>query len=456
MADALRNAAGTETTALPQVSIDAVPRWRKLLNRIHVRSQIGWLTLRYRLVLRAVSLGTVFSVVGLVPLAYESLRGNGFKLAVDLPLVIVIIAVATVVAWILTSLLSYRRSAQRYRNIVIPAEERVRRRSELSLSRPLVEAGYAVGEFRRDDGPNEFYVMSDAVNRHLGSGASIELSLTPEQYELPESVRPFVPGLLRRLLYAKTIVHNGKLAGLRSEITPTSTSATLQRSRYLEAQSSDEIIDRLLWDIHDVEPSTDGRRLVIDEEGALKPLHLTAATNYIGVSTLVVTSDNFVYFQRQGTGSNVNAGRWAPSGSGSVDFRDWKVVRREARRRGQQPNLTMLLAFAAEREFVEEFGLDGFALPKCDTTIIGFVRLIERGGKPDFFAVTRMPMSRSDLELLMARRKQVTFRERGLSTKAKHAILIEKNLRQTVLNFLNEEPEQSIQNYLFGEILGRK
>jgi len=62
-------------------------------------------------------------------------------------------------------------------------------------------------------------------------------------------------------------------------------------------------------------------------------------------------------------------------------------------------SLQRLLADAMERELREECGLEiGATDPVVQTRVLGFARLVRRGGKPEFFGVSLLDMQADDIE----------------------------------------------------------
>ena len=96
-------------------------------------------------------------------------------------------------------------------------------------------------------------------------------------------------------------------------------------------------------------------------------------------STIVVTKDGYIIVGKQGDYSRANAGRYVPSGSGSVNYADLNKSTNDFK---------SLIINAMEREFCEENNYKIDRRNKIKTIIIGYVRLLERGGKPDFFGIS--------------------------------------------------------------------
>ena len=85
----------------------------------------------------------------------------------------------------------------------------------------------------------------------------------------------------------------------------------------------------------------------------------------------------------QARGNIYSPDELAPSGSGGADWHDLDLI---------PVSLQEFVIRASEREFCEECGLGNpnllRAAGKLQSRVIGFARVIERGGKPEFFCVT--------------------------------------------------------------------
>lgn len=124
----------------------------------------------------------------------------------------------------------------------------------------------------------------------------------------------------------------------------------------------------------------------------IKPLVNSDFSDHIGVSTLLYTRDGFVYVFRQAGNAGYNANYYMPTGSGSMDFADYK----------EGEDLRQMVIRGAERELAEEsslkklLGEDMFS-DIVHTTVIGYYRDMERGGKPEFCCVSRVDKTKEDL-----------------------------------------------------------
>jgi hypothetical protein len=111
----------------------------------------------------------------------------------------------------------------------------------------------------------------------------------------------------------------------------------------------------------------------------LLDLSESKCSNHIGVSTLAFTRDGKMVVTVQSASSAQSAGLLAPSGSGSADLEDLQQAGND---------FHTFLTRAMERELLEECGLANAGAGLVRTRLIGYARLLDRGGKPEFFGVS--------------------------------------------------------------------
>ena len=83
----------------------------------------------------------------------------------------------------------------------------------------------------------------------------------------------------------------------------------------------------------------------------------------------------------QGDKNLVGSNKYVVSASGSVDYKDSKSSK----------NLGEIIINAMNRELCEECNIQKNNI--LNTRIIGFGRLLDRGGKPEFFGITHLNMT---------------------------------------------------------------
>jgi hypothetical protein len=140
----------------------------------------------------------------------------------------------------------------------------------------------------------------------------------------------------------------------------------------------------------------DFRKLFPVEDGGVTLKELSCSyelANYIGVSTLLVSGNHqkYLYIPRQSALNHQSSGLLAPSGSGSLD---WGDLARPVDYDGvtvQTYSLRSTVVSGMERELREELqNLVDFDLKNSglNTQIIGYFRMYERAGKPEFVGIS--------------------------------------------------------------------
>lgn len=424
-----------------------------IFNKIKIFFQILVLSLKYRLVISISTILIVLSVIYNV-FDFEKLKlveSNDFlkscvSFFVNNSFVAIILLIIAIIVYVLF-IYQYKLKTYTFKK---NSNEHIKiMKKNLILSDELIESGYKihVGNFGK-----EMYVASDQVNDFLRNHADeILLKDAKTDYKIPNKLLNYVPSLLDRKLKSTSVVFNGKHLGLQDEIFPDIKSLDCWKVSYFESQVTDEIIYYQLFDTRESFEKVEGVLLACEIENdtyILKPNYKNSCTNYMGVSTVLITSDNYAILQVQGKDSNVNANNFAPSGSGSVDYSDYK--------KSKNKTLENILKSAVERELLEEFGIKRGVL-QLNTHIIGYAKLIERGGKPDFFAVTKCDYTKEEI-IKLVESGRLGFSEAGLSNLEKEPVLLNLDDDKGLLNnFIEEHKDrQSIQNIIFNNFLKRE
>lgn len=124
----------------------------------------------------------------------------------------------------------------------------------------------------------------------------------------------------------------------------------------------------------------------------IKALGESDFSDHIGISTLLYTKDGYFYVFRQAGNAGYNADYYMPTGSGSMDFKDY--------RKGE--DFRQIIIRAAERELKEEssiqklMGKQAFS-EHVHTEVVGYYRDMERGGKPEFCCLSFIDMEISEI-----------------------------------------------------------
>ncbi len=164
----------------------------------------------------------------------------------------------------------------------------------------------------------------------------------------------------------------------------------LSKTTYFNSICSNEITCKELRYRDDSSYCFDGYTLVKtkgdkNKNSRIFSLSDSPCSNHIGVSTLAISNDNQVVFLQQGSKNLVGTNKYIVSASGSVEYSD----RRNCTFFGD------IIVKAMERELREECNLE--AKDIIETNVIGFGRLLDRGGKPEFFGISKVNLTVNEI-----------------------------------------------------------
>ncbi len=123
----------------------------------------------------------------------------------------------------------------------------------------------------------------------------------------------------------------------------------------------------------------------------LKSLESSFLSNHIGGNTIAITNSGRLALWRQGRSALRSVGLLAPTGSGSLDYEDYKVLNRK--------NLAAMVIKGMERELLEECHTSGSEIRNIirETKIIGFYRWVGKAGLPGFLGITKLNVEMNDM-----------------------------------------------------------
>ncbi len=298
---------------------------------------------------------------------------------------------------------------------------------------------------------DSYVYFSDDVNDFLycmsKNAIKKEYELTSQKYEVPEKIKEIVPYILFDI-HGSKIIFNDKKIRLAAEITKdllvdSSKKIRLGYTDYFSSLCTNEITAVKICKENDEQVIYDGFSLFINlKKMTLKTLGESECSNHIGTATLVFTKDKKMIITVQSPKSAQNAKKFAPSGSGSADIID--LINSEG-------NFFKFLINSMEREFREECGISNKKIKgKIFTVLIGYCRLLERGGKPEFFGLSYVDLESKELKLQMKEKKYISYIKKDIainvSSPNKFLSDIEKFVREN-------DGELSIQLKIYIEFL---
>ena len=247
-------------------------------------------------------------------------------------------------------------------------------------------AEYTAAGYRSEPVAGQQVVRSEAVDRTLLS-SDIALVVDPVPFLLVNEARRIGPLVLTSSFRRGMVLYNAPKARLASDLLDTSRSATIQRTDYYSSLCTNEATGKVVRSRVQIQPVYDGWAMV-EDGGELFPLDGSPCSNHVGMSSLAITRDRQMLVTLQSGRAAQNADLLVPAASGSADWSD--VAGR--------PTLQAFLRGAMERELIEECGLRELPDLRLRTLVIGYARLIRRGGKPEFFGLTLVDAESSQLE----------------------------------------------------------
>lgn len=368
---------------------DKKTRLNLWLHRVKGRLQSAWMSFGLKKSYLVTILSALFALICSVS-QWKSNVGALSSFSIEM-----ITVTGTVIVALYSFVSTIAEYNQRSKGILFFTDRTEKRelQEKLQLSTTEKEAGYEIKKFFNGNF-EEYYSESDTVNKALQARRKIPFRLVERSYRLPEEVRPLVPAIMEGTFRSPNLIFNGALLRQTSHIDfgAPNPLAFVQKVKYFDGQCSHEIAYKQFVLPDTIGVAFDGKRLLADEKDTLYNLNHSPCANFLGASTLVITRDNKLIIGKQAGFSKANKGRFAPSGSGSVDYADIKKAEKYYgcdKERAQPLCFNQILTYAMEREFCEECNYSlSLAGTRMKSALIGYVRLLERGGKPDYFGLS--------------------------------------------------------------------
>jgi hypothetical protein len=232
-------------------------------------------------------------------------------------------------------------------------------------------------------------LVSDAIDKAI-IGGGMTARLDDEPYRLPKALKASARYVLPVRNHGR-LVFNGKIIGMHGDPLPPGPSPAspirLHVARFFDAQCSNEMCTLRIAHRDTGEEFDPRHALLTDASGHLNTLAESTLADCVGISTIAFTADGALVLVRQTSRNVASALLLAPSGSGSLDPCDL----------GHDSSQTLqdIVRRGMERELCEETGIRPDEIR--GTRITGFARWLERGAKPEFFGITELSATTSDL-----------------------------------------------------------
>lgn len=257
---------------------------------------------------------------------------------------------------------------------------------DLKIPYRLRSAGYEILTSKSEHAGTFF--TSPNVNRALFLSKSAPLNIQKRCFHPPLYSAAIEHVLLREVTRRGSIIFNGRKVRLTSDLSLTDdcqlTPVYFQRTGYFDTLKSNDSINVKLISHRTQHVMFNGQDICFPKR-EIPPCRYSDCANQVGASTLAVTSDNYLVLVQQGRRSARSPNLLAPSGSGTAD---WSDV-------GGERDLQQFVRRFAQRELVEECGLTNEHVAWL--RIMGYGRLLTRGGKPEFFCLAKLNCGYEDV-----------------------------------------------------------
>lgn len=342
--------------------------WRALVGRV----QLYVFLLRYHLTFWVSAFATVAGVAAIVlSLVVPSFRSSA-TLASSLGLLATLIGVALFIRDV--------RELSRVQNDLY-LERRSMTSADGSLTLQLSDT-YTFSSYKTVTFRDQTAIYSPAVNTLLRERI-IPYHLDRQRFRMTSATWFVAPLALKMAFMSAAYIFNNPKVRLRYDLTEqailSGRIADLQRTDYFTELCTNAMVEWQVFSKSDHALRFNGVELMANNETILN-LEDTGngCANLIGISTMAFTRDGYLIVPVQGAHTQKSPGHLAPSGSGSADLADVE---------GERGSLQAFITRATERELREECGISASKYT-IRTELVGFCRVLQRGGLPEFFSVS--------------------------------------------------------------------
>ena len=250
---------------------------------------------------------------------------------------------------------------------------------------------------------NDFVFQSTDVDRHLRKTDFLleENKLKEERIRKflrvnKNALIPFLNQQFSFSIYSNKHFYNEKKLCLADDIDVTSNVVYYHRGSYFDTYLTNHVstvqllskdTNKVIYDGTGFFPAEYSQEL---KEFRLSEIKFSFMNNEIGISTIGLTSDNYLVIWKQNSYAQSSNDLFVPTGSGSSDLKDI-----------ENHNFTKTIINGMERELWEESGKEALGRTHDsigNTKILGYFRWVKRGGKPEFVGITKLNVRCSQLD----------------------------------------------------------
>lgn len=263
------------------------------------------------------------------------------------------------------------------------------------------------------DNPDSFLICDEQNYHFQMNGNNLKVIKEKKNKTINTDSKNILAQFVGERLNSDTVLFNGDLLGIDTELLFDKIDKVFVKDvKYFNYISIDDAIYKNIIINSEKVDIIEGHKISLNPiTGGLYDIKNSPLTNLIGVNLIVevhTESDVYLLINRQSLYNDVNSNKFVPTSSGSLELADYNVmVKNNINSFGELLKIGML------RELVEECYIDiDFRKVKNVSTIeetyegdqlklLGFSRLINKAGKPDFFAKLVIKRKESELAELL-------------------------------------------------------
>lgn len=286
------------------------------------------------------------------------------------------------------------------------------------LSEKALQSGYVIA--KRE---NSSYVYSDEVNKLLFE-EKYNLKVVVKNKIVTEEEQIVLASILQKYVESKGNIYNDQLLGQVTDLfIDLPKEIILNKTCYFSNKATNDIVYSKFCSKTKQTYEFNGYKFTLDANNQLYDLRDSNAANIIGVSTIILTNDNHLILSIQNSNSDESAGLIVATGSGSATVKDYQ----------KHQSFYEFLTTGMERELIEEtsnslrykdlslwFRLFNQKIIRTyknqekqlqsrlkelfkpnSTKVYCYNRILHRGGKPDFFGITKVNVSSTEIKPLI-------------------------------------------------------